>query len=119
MHALASKAYGSAHQRTASDREIEYALFLQITDALEAAENSGSTVERADALHRNQSLWSILSVDLLHPDNKLPIETRRGLISLAEFVRRYSLKASTEGWNLSPLIDVNKTVMAGLNPSGR
>ncbi|WP_291043412.1 flagellar biosynthesis regulator FlaF [Hyphomonas sp.] len=116
MQALAYKAYGEISQRTAGDREVEYALFLQITEALESVKNpeTRSLSDWADALSRNQQLWTIIATDLLQPGNSLPDDLKRSLLFLSEYVRQTSLKVLEGEESIPDLIEVNKTVMAGL-----
>lgn len=116
MQALAHKAYGEIAQRTAGDKEVEYALFLQITEALESVEdpNTRSISDWADALSRNQQLWTLIATDLLQPGNALPDDLKRSLLFLSEFVRQTSLKVLEGEESIPDLIEVNKTVMAGL-----
>lgn len=116
MQALAFKAYGEVAQRTAGEKEIEYALFLQITDALERVVDpeTRSLESWADAVYRNQQLWIIIATDLLLPGNALPDEMKRSLLYLSEFVRQTSMKIMAGEESIPDLIEVNKTVMAGL-----
>ncbi len=116
MQALAFKAYGEVAKRTASNKEIEHALFLQITEALESVRNpeGRSIADWADAVHRNQQLWTIIATDLLLPGNALPDELKQSLIFLSEFVRRATQKTLAGEENIADLIEVNRTVMAGL-----
>lgn len=116
MQALAYKAYGDVAHRTASDREIEFALFQQITEALESVVDpkTRSPSAWADAIHRNQQLWTIIATDLLIPSNPLPDELKRSLMFLADFVRQSSLKILAGDESIPDLIEVNRTVMAGL-----
>jgi flagellar protein FlaF len=116
LQALAQKAYGAIAQRTASHKEVEYALFQQITQALEGVKDpdTRSIQDWADALSRNQQLWGIIATDLLQPGNALPDDLKRSLLFLSEFVRRTSLKAFEGEECIPDLIEVNKTVMAGL-----
>jgi flagellar biosynthesis activator protein FlaF len=116
LQALAHKAYGEVTQRTAGDKEIEYTLFLQITEALKDIldPDTRSVADWADALSRNQQLWAIIAADLMHPGNGLADELKRRLFILSEFVRRTSLKAFAGEEVISDLIEVNRTVMAGL-----
>ncbi len=116
MQALAFKAYGEVAQRTAGEKEIEYALFLQITDALERVVDpeTRSLESWADAVYRNQQLWIIIATDLLLPGNALPDEMKRSLLYLSEFVRQTSMKVMAGEESIPDLIEVNKTVMAGL-----
>jgi flagellar protein FlaF len=112
------KAYGEVARRTASDRQLEFALFMQITTALENVLDSGrvSLSDWADAINRNQQLWTILAADLMLPSNALPDDLKRRLLLLSEFVRRTSLKVLAGEEDVSGLIEINKAVMAGLVP---
>lgn len=116
MQALAFKAYGEIAQRTAGDKEIEFALFQQITDALEGVLDPRSRIPSAwaDALSRNQQLWAIIATDLLQPGNSLPDDLKRSLLYLSEFVRQLTMKIFGGQESISDLIEVNRTVMAGL-----
>lgn len=116
MQALAFKAYGEIAHRTASDKEIEFALFQQITDALERVldPDTRSPSLWADALSRNQQLWTIIATDLLQPENALPDDLKRSLLFLSEFVRQSTMKILGGAEGISDLIEVNRTVMAGL-----
>jgi len=113
---LAFKAYGEIGHRTASDKQIEYALFQQITHALEDAALAGSTSPTvwADALNRNLQMWTIISTDLLHPENNLPEDTKNSLLNLAEFVRQSSMRILAGNGDIAELVDVNTTIMVGL-----
>jgi flagellar protein FlaF len=116
LQALAVKAYGEVQQRTVGDKEIEYALFRQITEALEAVAETTEFAPAAwaDAVHRNQQLWTIIAADLLSPGNALPDDLKQSLLYLSEFVRRTSLNVLAGEDGLRDLIEVNRTVMAGL-----
>jgi flagellar protein FlaF len=116
LQALASKAYGQVTQRTASGRALEHALFEQITLGLEQAEAAGPADPAllADAVYRNLQLWSALSADILHPDNALASDTRAGILSLSEFVRRTSQQVLAGAGSLAELIEINRTIMPGL-----
>ncbi|MBY9065745.1 flagellar biosynthesis regulator FlaF [Hyphomonas sp. WL0036] len=119
MQALAYKAYGQVTQRTATGRALEISVFEQITQALQAVhDNNGENPgEWGDAIHRNLQLWSIIAADVLNEENALPSETRAGLFSLSEFVRRTSMKVLAGADGLADIIDVNRKIMAGLDGS--
>lgn len=119
MQALAYKAYGQVTQRTATGRALEYAVFEQITRDLQSAHDDGGMNFGAwgDAIYRNLQLWTIIATDLLSPGNVLPDETKAGLISLSEFVRRTSMKVLSGSEGLADIIEVNRTIMAGLDGS--
>ena len=120
MQALAFKAYGEVKQRTAGDRNIEFELFQQITEALEHVARSEDVAPAlwADAIHRNLQLWSALAVDLLHPGNALPDEVKKSLLYLSEFVRQSSMKILSGTGELADLIEINRTIMGGMMSGG-
>jgi flagellar protein FlaF len=116
LQSLAFKAYGEVKQRTAGEKEIEYALFRQITDALKQVSDSDDVqpADWAEAIHRNQQLWTTIAIDLLHPGNALPDEMKRSLLYLAEFVRQSSMKIMSGEGDIADLIEVNQSIMQGL-----
>ncbi|MCF6329225.1 MAG: flagellar biosynthesis regulator FlaF [Henriciella sp.] len=116
MQKLALKAYGEVGHRTASDKQIEYALFQQITHSLEDAALAGSASPEAwaEAINRNLQMWTIISVDLLHPENNLAEATKKSLLYLAEFVRQSSMQILAGKGDIAELIEVNAVIMVGL-----
>lgn len=113
MQSLAYKAYGDISKRTASDRQLEQALFLQITEALESAAEAGRKdfLGWTDAIHRNLELWTILTTDLLSSDNALPQELKASLLSIANFVRRHTLTVLSGTGELGDLIEINRNIL--------
>lgn len=119
MQALAYKAYGQVTQRTATGRALELTIFEQVTSDLQKVLDDGGENPGAwgEAIYRNLQLWTIIATDLLSPENALPDETKAGLISLSEFVRRTSIKVLAGSEGLADIIEVNRTIMAGLDGS--
>lgn len=116
MQQLAYKAYGEVTNRTASDKQIEYALFREITQALQSVAQTDDppAAEWADAIDRNMQLWTILATDLLSPENQLNPELRKGLLVLSQSVRRLSQSVLSGDAELDELIDINEIIMKGL-----
>lgn len=117
MHQLAYKAYGEVTNRTASDQQIEYALFREITQALSdiAQQDEPLPSVWAEAIDRNLQLWTLLSTDLMNPDNQLPADIRKSLLSIAESVRRISYDVLSGSGEMTDLIEINETIMQGLS----
>ncbi|MEQ8557463.1 MAG: flagellar biosynthesis regulator FlaF [Henriciella sp.] len=117
MHQLAYKAYGEVTNRTASDKQVEYALFREITQSLQHVSQNEDVPapEWADAIDRNLQLWTLLSTDLMNEQNQLDANLRRSLIILAESVRRISHRVLGGSEELQDLIDINETIMQGLS----
>ncbi|MHA7858217.1 MAG: flagellar biosynthesis regulator FlaF [Henriciella sp.] len=116
MQALAVKAYGEVRNRTADNKSLEHALFDQITDALRdvAGQEKTDAAKWADAVNRNLELWTILTTDLLHPDNQLPEPIRKSLLELSVFVRRHSMQVLSGDAQVADLIEINESIMQGL-----
>ncbi len=120
MQALAHKAYGEVRNRTADNRSIERALFRQITDAMvEVQDAKKSDPEKwANAISRNLDLWTLLATDLMHPENQLAEGLRKSLLELSIFVRRTSTEILGGSDGLADLIDINESIIKGLENSG-
>ena len=117
MQTLVSRAYGEIQQRTAGDKEIERAVFTQITEALEdvAHQDAVSPTDWVDAIHRNQQLWTILATDLLSSANALPDATKTQLFQISQFVRKHSLQVLSGAGDVADLIEVNKSIIVALD----
>jgi len=109
------KAYQNTQRIVETPRETEYRLFGQVTGALIDAEKrrvQGGPV--IDAIDWNRRLWRTLATDCLDEGNRLPKEVRAKIVSLSLWVTRYSKKVMRENVELTPLIEVNRTIMQGL-----
>lgn len=117
MQSLAFKAYGEVTQRTAGEKDLEIALFQQITNELRNVSDADTVqpTDWAEAIHRNQQLWTTIAIDLLNPGNALPEEMKRSLLYLAEFVRQNSLKILSGDGDIADLIEINQSIMMGLS----
>ncbi len=120
---LAQKArlgYGAMDRGIQTPRDIEYKAFAKVTRALKlAAEPPQKDIAaRAQALHDNRHLWTILATDLAGEGNKLQQSLRADLLSLAAFSINQSSRAIKEPALLAGLIEINTNMMRGLG-SGR
>ena len=117
LHALAQQAYDNVQHRTAGEREIELALFTQITQDLTkvAEQEVPAPTVWAEAISRNLELWSLLASDLLGAENTIADELKGGLLYLSEFVRTESMRILSGEGELRNLIDINISIMQGLS----
>ena len=116
---LAQSAYASAATPVRTDRGTEYAAFQTVTAKLNRARRpTASMAERAEALHENRQLWTILASDLADPGKQLPQTLRAQLFYLAEFSLLQSRKALDDVAALDGLVDINTSVMRGLAGQG-
>jgi flagellar biosynthesis activator protein FlaF len=115
---MSLKAYQNTQQIVESSRETEYRLFGQVTGALIEAEKRRTKGGRViDAIDWNRRLWRTLATDCLDDGNRLPKEVRAKIVSLSLWVSRYSKRVMRDGAELTPLIEVNRTIMQGLEHS--
>ncbi|MEX3017513.1 flagellar biosynthesis regulator FlaF [Gymnodinialimonas hymeniacidonis] len=116
---LAQSAYAASSAPVRSDRGTEYAAFQTVTTKLnKATQPDASMTARAEALHENRKLWTILASDLADDGNALPQTLRAQLFYLAEFSLLQSRKALDDPTALKALVDINTSVMRGLAGQG-
>jgi flagellar protein FlaF len=109
------KAYHNTQRVTENPRATEYRIFGKITGALiDVQKNGAAPGPLAEALDWNKRLWRTLASDCLDDRNQLPKEVRANIISLSLWVAKYSKKVTREGAPIDPLIQINRTIMQGL-----
>ncbi len=109
------KAYQNTQRIVENPRETEYRLFGQVTGALIAAQRDGITGgPLAETVDWNRRLWRTLATDCLDDRNQLPQQVRANIVSLSLWVTKYSKEVTRKGAPLDPLIDINRTIMQGL-----
>jgi flagellar protein FlaF len=118
---LAKAAYSGGVRPVRTPRGTEYEAFARVTSRLKAAYPSTPATfsEMVMALHDNRRLWILLAADVADADNKLPMELRGRILSLAEFTRRYSSSVLQSGAPVTPLIEINTAIMRGLDEGAR
>ncbi|MEL6205617.1 MAG: flagellar biosynthesis regulator FlaF [Pseudomonadota bacterium] len=112
----AQAAYGAKAAPVRTHRGTEYAVFANITKRIRASSQRGRDGfnDLASALHDNMRLWTILAVDVADDGNRLPIEMRAQIFSLAEFTRQHTAKILRREAAVDPLIEINVAIMKGL-----
>ena len=109
------KAYQNTQFITEDPRQTEYRLFGQVTGALIDAQKTGvNGGSLAETIDWNRQLWRTLAADCLDDRNQLPQGVRAQIISLSLWVSKYSKEVTRKGASLDPLIDVNRSIMQGL-----
>jgi flagellar protein FlaF len=113
---MSVQAYQKTLRSTESPRDTEYRLFAQVTQALIDAEKAGRAdmPRLIDALDWNRRLWSALAGDCASEGNQLPQAVRAQIISISLWVSRYTSEVSQGKSGIEALIEVNRSIMAGL-----
>lgn len=115
----AQQGYKTAQRELTSFKGIELKVFTAVTSALKSVdlEELNSMAKLAPALTDNAKLWNILLIDLVKPENELPLALKSSLISLAEFTQTHTLKVLAGEADHTVLIDINQSIIAGLRQS--
>jgi flagellar protein FlaF len=109
------RAYQRTLQTTENPRQTEYRLFGQVTGALITAHKQGTRGgPLVEAVDWNRKLWRTLAADCMDDRNRLTEDLRAKIVSLSLWVSRYSKQVTRDGASLEPLIQVNRTIMQGL-----
>lgn len=116
---LAQKNYLNSQRELASDKAVELRVFASITSRMRAADidEIGGMSKLAEALFDNVKLWNVLLVDLTNPENKLPLDLKTNIISLAEFTQKHTLKVMAGTATHDVLLDINQAMIDGLRAS--
>jgi flagellar biosynthesis activator protein FlaF len=116
---MSIQAYQKTATRAESPRQLEFRAFAEATRTLiEASALPKEEIgRRAEALARNRRLWSVLAADCAIEGNQLPGPLRAQIISLSLFVDRHSRAVIRQGESFDVLIDINRTIMQGLQPA--
>jgi flagellar protein FlaF len=79
------------------------------------AKGDGKTLDDLiRAIDWNRRLWSTLASDCADNNNGLPEQLRASIISLAIFVTRHSSQVLQRGADIQTLVEINRTIMQGL-----
>jgi len=115
-----AKTYEKNALEIGNPRELEAQLLMRAASKLQAVKD-GAVTKIADvlsAVRYNRRLWLIFAISTSNPDNPLPIEIRKNVISLASFVVNRSMTLETAAqpqpeW-IDVLININREIAAGL-----
>ena len=117
MH-YASKAYAKTAKETLTPRELEASLLLKAAAKLQAVHDSwrDKPAGLSEAVSYNRKLWTVFIDAVTSDDNKLPAQVRQNLANLGAFVmgETFSLMTNPQPHHLVPLIDINRSLAAGL-----
>src|SRR3569832_2460340 len=109
------KAYQNPQRVTADPRQTEYRLFGQVTCALNnTKKQQNNNNPQTETNDWNRTLWRTLAADCMDDRNALTHDVRAKIVSLSLWIAKYSKQVTREGASLDPLIEINRTIMQGL-----
>jgi flagellar biosynthesis regulator FlaF len=106
-----ARQYQRAAATVVSPRGTEIAAFAAINARLTQATDG---IDRIKALNRNHELWSVLLRDIALSSNPLPEILKKDLTELGIFSMRYSTAAINGGLPVTPLVEINDSMIEGL-----
>ena len=115
---LAKAAYASSSAPIRTNQNTEYEVFSRITRRLKNTDPRTDYAGFVEALHENRKLWTLLAVDVADNNNNLPQALRAQIFYLAEFTLQHTSKVLTDTSKVDMLIEINGTIMRGLNAQG-
>ncbi len=110
---MSLQAYQNTQNATEDPRMTEYRLMANVTNALIDVEGKDGP-EFYQAVDWNRRVWLNFQVDLASEENALPDDLKARLISVAIWVDKHSTRVLRGEDKITPLIDVNRTIMEGL-----
>ena len=109
------KNYQSVQRAVEDPRATEYRLFGQVTGALiNAKSGNAQGTPLVEAVDWNKRLWRTLAADCMDDRNTLTADVRAKIVSLSLWVSKYSCTVTREKAPIDPLIEINRTIMQGL-----
>lgn len=101
-------------------RKYEYDIFAKVTSSLILAEEQKSSNYKyfIEKIMDNLNLWSTIACDVAHISNGLDAKTRESLFYLYQFTEHHSRQIMKDEANVAALIDINRSIMRGLSPTG-
>jgi flagellar protein FlaF len=105
-------------QNTASPRELEASLLIKAATRLQGIADDWSARARDldEALNYNRKLWTLLVSAIIAEDNPLPVEIKRNILGLANFIfnQTFRIAAAPAPEGLGILVNINRDIAAGL-----
>jgi flagellar protein FlaF len=109
------KNYQNVQLAVEDPRTTEYRLFGQVTGALiDAKSENVQGAPLVTAIDWNRRLWRTLAADCMDDRNTLSQDVRAKIVSLSLWVSKYSRRVTRDRAPIDPLIEINRTIMQGL-----
>lgn len=123
MYATQMQSYSSVYKSTLTGREIEAAALnnaaIKLRDCQINWGQEGHAQRLSDSLRLNQQIWIIFQSELAKPDNPLPLNIRKDILTLSIFISKqiFDIMAYPASEKLDILINININLAAGLRSS--
>ncbi len=123
MSANPREAYESIEKATLSGRDLEASVLSRASAMLSDVQQRWDEPDRDKlldhVLRHNQRVWTLFQSELMDESNPLPVEIKRNLIALSNFIdkRTVDILVEPERAKLDALITINQNIAAGLRGS--
>ncbi|MCI0492580.1 MAG: flagellar biosynthesis regulator FlaF [Planctomycetes bacterium] len=123
MSANPREAYESIEKATLSGRDLEASVLSRASAMLSDVQQRWDEPDRDKlldhVLRHNQRVWTLFQSELMDESNPLPVEIKRNLMALSNFIdkRTVDILVEPERAKLDALITINQNIAAGLRGS--
>jgi flagellar protein FlaF len=116
--------YEEVQKEGLEGRSLDAMVLLKAAHRLEAMLMQWDSIDSregmeslADALRYNQRLWTLYQTELSSPNHPLPMEVRRNLLVLSDYIDRATMRllAAPERPRIRALIDIDRQLAEGLS----
>lgn len=105
-------------QTTAAPRELEATLLVKAASKLQVVADDweGRQRDLDEALTYNRKLWTFLVTAVIAEDNPLPVEIKRNILGLGNFIFNHTIRVQLNpaAQSLGVLVNINRDIAAGL-----
>jgi flagellar biosynthesis activator protein FlaF len=114
----ALSAYANVQRQVQSPRELEASVLMKAATRLQGIRDNWEArqADLDEALVYNRKLWTILFTSVVAEENPLPVEIKRNVAQIANYVFNHTLSmiSNPDPERLGVLITINRDIAAGL-----
>jgi flagellar biosynthesis activator protein FlaF len=114
----ALSAYANVQRQVQSPRELEASVLMKAATRLQGIRDNWEARQSDldEALVYNRKLWTILFTSVVAEENPLPVEIKRNVAQIANYVFNHTLSmiSHPDPERLGVLITINRDIAAGL-----
>lgn len=111
-----SNPYSNVPQTGNPTNTEAWALIEAARRMAEAVNHELAPAAMRDAMRLNWRLWTIFQADLSADEDTVPLEIRQNILSLCQFIDKYTVEAliDPQPRHIETLVNINRNVAAGL-----
>ncbi len=109
-------AYAEHSAPVKTDRSLEYDVIARVTSKLKmTVSDPDNFLALIKAVDENRRMWSLIASSVGDTDNQFSKDLKASLFYLYEFTLLHSRKVLKGDADVHPLVDINVSILRGLN----